>query len=202
MLAPSRWAPPAASQVWEISASSEAPEGTSPVPTSATPVPKRQLCWELGKGASSAFPVAQLSPKQLPSRSSMPRDAGRPGRSCTPAGGAARGGDSPPRAALGAGVSDWGSEAPRRRRGAEVAAGAGTAHGPRGSPVRGAALAPARAAEGAALSRRRALWPSTGDLRLGGPTPASRFARPGGTPPAPPRHLHAVTSHCTPLLRF
>lgn len=104
MLAPSRWAPPAASQVWEISASSEAPEGTSPVATSATPVPKRQLCWELGKGASSAFPVAQLSPKQLPSRSSMPRDAGRPGRSCTPAGGAARGGDSPPRAALGAGV--------------------------------------------------------------------------------------------------
>lgn len=33
MLAPSRWAPPAASQVWEISASSEAPEGTSPVAT-------------------------------------------------------------------------------------------------------------------------------------------------------------------------
>lgn len=33
MLAPSRWAPPAAGQVWEISASSEAPEGTSLVAT-------------------------------------------------------------------------------------------------------------------------------------------------------------------------
>lgn len=33
MLAPSRWAPPAAGQVWEISASTEAPEGTSLVAT-------------------------------------------------------------------------------------------------------------------------------------------------------------------------
>lgn len=70
---------------------------------SATPVPKHRLCWGLGEGAGSAFPVVQLSPKQLPIRSSMARDSGCPGRSSTPAGGAARGGDSPPRAALGAG---------------------------------------------------------------------------------------------------
>lgn len=82
-------------------------------------------------------------------------------------------------------VSGWGSEAPHCGRGAEAAAGAGTAHGRRGSPVRGAALAAAAVAAGAALSRPRALRPSTGDLRLGGPTPASRFAQPGGThPPA------------------
>lgn len=55
----------------------------------------------------------------------------------------------------------------------------------RGWSVRTAAplrLPPGPAAAGTALSPRRALWPSTGDLRLGGPTPPSRFAELGRTP--------------------
>lgn len=45
-----------------------------------------------------------------------------------------------------------------------------------------AQLPPGPAAASAALSSLRALWPSTGDLRLGGPTPPSRFAGLGRTP--------------------
>lgn len=107
-----------------------------------------------------------------------------------------------------------GSEAPRAPPDAAAAPGPGAPHDrwgapaekpARSSPVRPAAPAPGSgdrparvpAAAGAAPSGRRALRPSTGDLRLGGPTPASLFAQPRRPPP--PRHLHALTSPCPPL---
>lgn len=93
-----------------------------------------------------------------------------------------------------------GSEAPRAPPDAAAAPGPGAPHDrwgapaekpARSSPVRPAAPAPGSgdrparvpAAAGAAPSGRRALRPSTGDLRLGGPTPASLFAQPRRPPP-------------------
>lgn len=92
--------------------------GASPVATPATPVPKRQLCWGIGGGSRLYFPCSLPFSKNFPSPSSMGREKPRrPRRLSNPAGHAAPGGNSPPRAALGseAGVQMLRTEAPEPR---------------------------------------------------------------------------------------
>lgn len=103
MLAASRWAPLAAGQVWGNPSPLRGPQGRkSRVATSAAAVPKRQLCCGAGGGRRLYFPCSLTFSKNFPSRSSMGREKPRrPGRLSNPAGRAAPGGNSPPRAALG-----------------------------------------------------------------------------------------------------
>lgn len=190
-----RTSPPAAGPVWGLPAGSEAPYGRNPAPSLATPAPSRQLGWGSGRG-SLALPSPEPNFRQQTSQSVLQgkRETKAPREKPHPRG--TRGGDSPPPSAPG--FSGWGSEEPHCRPRATAVPGAGAAHNrwsaPTGKPARvsvhrapGAPVpspAPARAqaAAGAPLSRRRALGPSTGDLRLLGPTPASLFAQPCGTP--------------------
>lgn len=78
---------------------------------------------------------------------------------------------APPRSCSGSADGSW-SAGVRREAGATAGCAARV-------PAR---LPPGPAAASAALSSLRALWPSTGDLRLEGPTPPSRFAGLGRTP--------------------
>lgn len=202
MLAASRRAPLAADQVWGNPSRFTGPRGRKSrrhFSHSCPQTPTLEGVGGMGKDAGSTFPVTELSPKTFPARPRGEGEAEAPGEARHSRGTrGARWGLTSPRGARSCG---GGSEARRGGpRAAAAAGGAAAVHGPRGapaekpqrdSPVRAApapapapalAPAPAWAAAGAALSRQRALWPSTGEVRLGGPTPACRFAPPGGVP--------------------
>lgn len=169
------------------------PRGHTPCPHFSHSRPQTPTLLGAGGAPAQLPPPILTFSNKLPSPSSQSRGRPRrPGSGSTPAG-RARHTLTSPCGARCQGSRARGSEAPLGVPPAAAAPGARAAHGrrgapaekpARGSPVRPAApaRAPAPAAAGAALSPRRALQPSTGDLRRRGPTPASRFARPRGTP--------------------
>lgn len=111
----------------EIPAGSGPPEGASPVATSASPVPKRHLCWGDGGGRRLYFPCSLTFSKNFPSLSSTGREKPRrPGRLSR------RVETHLPR---GARFCGWGSKAPHRGPRAAAALGVGAAHRRPGAPA-------------------------------------------------------------------